>query len=59
MKKSVLTPWPIISPPAALKFESDFYYDADLFHGWVEPDERRAVKYSITRADYFRQSPGT
>lgn len=40
---------------AGLKFESNFYYEADLFHGWVELDERRAVKYSITRAEYFRR----
>jgi RimJ/RimL family protein N-acetyltransferase len=44
---------------AGLRFESDFHYPADMLHGWVEQDERRAVKYSITRADYFRQSPGT
>jgi RimJ/RimL family protein N-acetyltransferase len=44
---------------AGLKFECDFHYEADLLHGWVEQNERRAVKYSITRAEYFRQSPGT
>lgn len=40
---------------AGLKFESEFHYDADLLPGWVEQGERRAVKYSITRADYLRQ----
>jgi RimJ/RimL family protein N-acetyltransferase len=40
---------------AGLKFESEFHYEADLFHGWVEQGERRAVKYSITRAEYLRQ----
>jgi RimJ/RimL family protein N-acetyltransferase len=44
---------------AGLKFESGFHYPVDLLHGWVEQNERRAVKYSITRADFFRQSPGT
>ncbi len=44
---------------AGLRFECKFYYETDLFHGWVEQGERRAVKYSITRAEYFRQSPGT
>lgn len=44
---------------AGLKFECDFHFEADMLHGWVAQDERRAVKYSITRADYFRQSPGT
>jgi RimJ/RimL family protein N-acetyltransferase len=43
---------------AGLMFECEFYYEADVFHGWVEQGERRAVKYSITRAQYFRQSPG-
>jgi RimJ/RimL family protein N-acetyltransferase len=43
---------------AGLKFERDFHYAADMAHGWVEQNERRAVKYSITRADYFRQSLG-
>ena len=44
---------------ARLKYEGDFYYEADLFHGWIEQNERRAVKYSVTRVEYFRQSPGT
>jgi RimJ/RimL family protein N-acetyltransferase len=39
---------------AGLSFEFDFHYDADLLHGWVE-QERRAVKYSITRAEYLRE----
>ena len=43
---------------AGLKYESEFHYDADLLHGWVE-QERCAVKYSITREDYFRQNPAT
>jgi RimJ/RimL family protein N-acetyltransferase len=38
---------------AGLCFECDFHYDANMLHGWVE-QERRAVKYSITRADYLR-----
>jgi RimJ/RimL family protein N-acetyltransferase len=44
---------------AGLRFESDFHYPADMLHGWVEQNERIAVKYSITRADYSLQSPGT
>lgn len=42
---------------AGLKFESEFFYEVDLFDGWIEPSERRAVKYSITRADYLHQPP--
>jgi RimJ/RimL family protein N-acetyltransferase len=42
---------------AGLCFECDFHYNADLLHGWVE-QERRAVKYSITRADYMRSIKG-
>jgi RimJ/RimL family protein N-acetyltransferase len=38
---------------AGLCFEGEFHYSADILHGWVEQD-RRAVKYSITRADYLR-----
>ncbi|HTV41469.1 MAG TPA: GNAT family N-acetyltransferase [Candidatus Baltobacteraceae bacterium] len=38
---------------AGLCFERDFHYDADMLHGWVE-QERRAVKYSITRAEYLQ-----
>ncbi|HXC35416.1 MAG TPA: GNAT family N-acetyltransferase [Candidatus Acidoferrales bacterium] len=38
---------------AGLCFECDFHYDADMLHGWVE-QERRAVKYSITRVEYLR-----
>ncbi|HEV2328848.1 MAG TPA: hypothetical protein VGY56_08695 [Verrucomicrobiae bacterium] len=30
-----------------------FRYDADMLHGWVE-QERRAVKYSITRVEHLR-----
>jgi RimJ/RimL family protein N-acetyltransferase len=44
---------------AGLKYEGDFYYEADLFHGWIEQSERRAVKCSVTRAEYFHQSSGT
>ena len=40
---------------AGLTFESEFYYAADMLHGWVEQDDRRAVKYSIKRVEYFRQ----
>jgi RimJ/RimL family protein N-acetyltransferase len=43
---------------AGLKFESEFYYSADLLHGWVEQGDRSAVKYSITRKDYFHLNPG-
>lgn len=43
---------------AGLKFECEFYYEANLFQGWVEQSERRAVKYSLTRAQHFHQSPG-
>lgn len=42
---------------SGLKFECDFHYEADLLHGWVAPDERRAVKYSVTRADYLSRRP--
>jgi len=44
---------------AGLKFEHEFHYEADMLHGWVNQGERRAVKYSITRVDYFRQRAGT
>ncbi len=44
---------------AGLKYECEFYYETDLLHGWVEQNERRAVKYSITRADYFRPHKAT
>jgi RimJ/RimL family protein N-acetyltransferase len=37
---------------AGLTFECEFHYEADLLHGWIEEGERRAVKYSITRADF-------
>jgi RimJ/RimL family protein N-acetyltransferase len=43
---------------AGLKFESEFHYDADLLHGWVEQGERRAVKYSITREEYLQRGTG-
>jgi RimJ/RimL family protein N-acetyltransferase len=43
---------------AGLRFESEFQYAADMLHGGVEQDDRRAVKYSITRTEYFRQPPG-
>jgi RimJ/RimL family protein N-acetyltransferase len=42
---------------AGLCFECDFHYDADMLHGWVE-QERRAVKYSITRAKYLQSVSG-
>ena len=42
---------------AGLCFECDFHYDADMLHGWVE-QERRAVKYSITRAEYLQSVTG-
>jgi RimJ/RimL family protein N-acetyltransferase len=44
---------------AGLKFEKEFQYERDVLHGWLETDERRAVKYSITREEYFRQQRGT
>lgn len=37
---------------AGLRFECEFRYPADLLHGWIAEGERRAVKYSITRADF-------
>jgi RimJ/RimL family protein N-acetyltransferase len=43
---------------AGLGFESEFHYEADLVHGWVEQDERRAVKYSITHANYLQRANG-
>jgi len=39
---------------AGLRFESDFHYEVDTVHGWVEEPERRAVKYSMTRSEYLR-----
>jgi RimJ/RimL family protein N-acetyltransferase len=42
---------------AGLRFESEFQYEADMLHGWVEQDDRRAVKYSITRAEYLAAFP--
>lgn len=42
---------------AGLCFECEFYYDADMLHGWVEQD-CRAVKYSITRAKYLQSVTG-
>jgi RimJ/RimL family protein N-acetyltransferase len=33
-----------------LAFECEFHYEVDVLHGWIEEEERRAVKYSITRA---------
>jgi RimJ/RimL family protein N-acetyltransferase len=44
---------------AGLKFESDFYYAANMVYGWVTQDELRAVKYSVTREEYFRQPRAT
>jgi RimJ/RimL family protein N-acetyltransferase len=43
---------------AGLKREGELLYPADLFHDWLEENERRAVKYSITREDYVRQRQG-
>lgn len=40
---------------SGLRFENEFQYEMDVLHGWLETDERRAVKYSITRAEYFSQ----
>jgi RimJ/RimL family protein N-acetyltransferase len=37
---------------AGLCFECDFHYDTETLPGWGE-QERRAVKYSITRAEYL------
>ena len=39
---------------AGLRLESEFQYEMDVLHGWVETDERRAVKYSITRTEFLR-----
>lgn len=38
---------------AGLCFECEFQYDTDALPGWSE-QERRAVKYSITRPEYLR-----
>jgi RimJ/RimL family protein N-acetyltransferase len=38
---------------AGLCFECEFYYDADILRGWAK-EECRAVKYSITRAEYLK-----
>ena len=43
---------------ASLRLESEFQYEMDVLHGWVETDERRAVKYSITRTEFLRLQPG-
>jgi len=42
---------------AGLTFECEFHYDVDVLHGWIEEEERRAVKYSVTSAQCFRQLP--
>jgi len=41
---------------ADLTFECEFHYDVDVLHGWIEEEERRAVKYSVTCAQFSRQS---
>jgi RimJ/RimL family protein N-acetyltransferase len=42
---------------AGLCFECDFHYDTEVLPGWSE-QERRAVKYSITRAKYLQSVSG-
>jgi RimJ/RimL family protein N-acetyltransferase len=42
---------------AGLTFEREFHYDVDVLHGWIEEEERRAVKYSVTRAEFSLQLP--
>jgi RimJ/RimL family protein N-acetyltransferase len=39
---------------AGLTFESEFHYEVDVVQGWTD-EERRAVKYSVTRAQFSRQ----
>jgi RimJ/RimL family protein N-acetyltransferase len=39
---------------AGLTLEGEFHYDVDVLHGWTK-EERRAVKYSVTRAQFLRQ----
>jgi len=40
---------------AGLNFECEFVYSLEIIPGWTE-EERRAVKYSVTRAQFLRQS---
>ncbi len=39
---------------AGLTFAGEFHFEADMLHGWIEEAERRAVKYSVTRAEFLR-----
>lgn len=38
---------------AGLAYEGEFHYPVDTLHGWIGEEERRAVKYSITRARFM------
>jgi RimJ/RimL family protein N-acetyltransferase len=38
---------------AGLTFEGEFHYPVDTLHGWIEEDERRAVKYSLRREKFM------
>ncbi len=40
---------------AGLRFECEFHYDAEMLRGWTE-QERSAVKYSVTRAEYLKST---
>lgn len=39
---------------AGLRFEEEFVYSAEIILGWTE-EERRAVKYSLTRQEFLAQ----
>lgn len=39
---------------AGLQFEAEFCYSAEMIPGWTE-EERRAVKYGLTRAQFMAQ----
>jgi RimJ/RimL family protein N-acetyltransferase len=39
---------------AGLRFDHEFFYPADVASDWIKEEERRAVKYSLTREDFNR-----
>lgn len=42
---------------AGLNFESEFHYGGASLGNWIVGEERRAVKYSVTRAGFSQNSP--
>jgi RimJ/RimL family protein N-acetyltransferase len=51
--------WRRVMEKAGLRFEPEFHDEMDVAHGWIEESERRAAKYSITRAGYCAARRGT